>query len=70
MVNLRYFISILHSALEESTSKVVKVCMFLTKTDISFFKANNCLISIHSTDVKDKYNVEFDREQLLAFCNQ
>ena len=43
--------------------------MFLTETDIKFFKSNNCLISITSTDIKDKYNVEFDKKHLLAFCN-
>lgn len=69
MVNLRYFISVLSSAIKESTSDIVKACMFLTETDINFFKTNNCLISISSTDIKDKYNVEFDREHLLVFCN-
>ena len=69
MVNLRYFISILSSAIKESTSDIVKTCMFLTETDITFFKSNNCLISITSTDIKDKYNVEFDKKHLLAFCN-
>lgn len=69
MVNLRYFISVLSSAIEESTSDIVKTCMFLTETDIKFFKSNNCLISISFTDTKDKYDVEFDREHLLAFCN-
>lgn len=69
MVNLRYFISVLSSAIKESTSDIVKACMFLTETDINFFKTNNCLISISSTDIEDKYNVEFDREHLLVFCN-
>lgn len=69
MVNLRYFISVLSSAIKESTSDIVKACMFLSETDIKFFTSNNCLISISSTDIEDKYNVEFDREHLLVFCN-
>ena len=70
MVNLRYFISVLNSLIKESTSNIIEVCMFLTETDMNFFKANNCLISAHSTEIENKYNVKFDRNQLLAFCNQ
>lgn len=69
MVNLRYFISILHSAIEESTSNIINACMFLTDADISFFKSKGCLISINSTDITNKYNVKLDRKQLLALCN-
>lgn len=69
MVNLRYFISILQSAIEEGTSNVINACMFLTDADISFFKNKGCLISINSTDITNKYDVELDRKQLLALCN-
>lgn len=69
MVNLRYFISMLSSKIEEGTSNIIDACLFLTTADINFFRTNNCLISIKCTSVPKKYDVELDREQLLALRN-
>ncbi len=69
MVNLRYFVSMLSSKINESTSNIIEACLFLTTADINFFRTNNCLISINSTAVPSRYDVELDRKQLLALCN-
>lgn len=69
MVNLRYFISMLSTKIEESTSNIIDACLFLTTADINFFSSNNCLISIKCTSVPTKYDVKLDKKQLLALRN-
>ncbi len=69
MVNLRYFVSMLSSKINESTSNIIEACLFLTTADINFFKSNSCLLSIKSTSIQNKYDVRLDRKHLLALCN-
>lgn len=69
MVNLRYLVSMLQTAIDEGTSNIIEACMFLTTADINFFKSTGCLLSLHSTDIPTKYNVKLDRKQLLALTH-
>lgn len=69
MVNIRYFVSMLQAAINEGTSNIIKACLFLTTADISFFESKDCLISIDSTNIPNKYEVQLDRKQLLALCH-
>lgn len=69
MVNLRYIVPILKTALEKCSGKIVEK-LFLTDIDIKFFKDNDCLLSISSEGCySGQYVVEFDRNQLLMLCN-
>ncbi len=82
MVNLKYLVSILKSALYESTNAVIKKTMFLNKADINFLESNGCLVSIcqlsnssvssslsNDENTSQKYAVELDTNSLIILCN-
>lgn len=69
MVNLRYIVPILKTALEKCSEKIVEK-LFLTDIDIKYFEDKGCLLSISSEGCYyGQYIVEFDRNQLLTLCN-
>lgn len=82
MVNLRYLVSILKSALSEGGNAIIRKTMFLNKADIRFLESNRCLVSIkqlsnfsnsalHLKDeeTSQKYDVELDLSGLMILCN-
>lgn len=69
MVNLRYIVPILKTALEKCSEKIVEK-LFLTDIDIKYFKDNGCLLSISNEGCySGQYLAEFDKDQLLKICN-
>lgn len=82
MVNLKYLVSILKSALSEGSNAIIRKTMFLNKADICFLESNSCLVSIkqlsnfsnsalHLKDeeTSQKYDVELDLNGLMILCN-
>lgn len=82
MVNLKYLVSILKSALYESTSIIIRKTMFLNSADIRFLEDNHCLVSIkqisNSSDSfptldeensSHQYNVELNANSLRILCS-
>lgn len=81
MVNLKYLVSILKSALSEGSNDKIKKTMFLNKADIRFLESNRCLVSIKQLssfsnpslqseeEVSQMYDVELDSDNVTILCN-
>lgn len=82
MVNLKYLISILKSALYESTSNIIKKTMFLNSADIRFLEEHHFLFSIklisdspnsiptlNDENSFHQYNVELNISDLRILCS-
>ncbi len=69
MVNVRYLASVLKPELSNGSKGTIKKSLFLNDDDINLLTSNGCVLSIHSDGVVGRYNVEFDRQHLLNFCN-
>ena len=69
MVNLRYLVQVVHSAINEGSSNVVRKRLYLSNEDINFLESRGCLNSIKTTDISNHYSVELNRNQLLLLCH-
>ncbi len=81
MVNLKYLVSILKSALSEGGNAIIRKTMFLNKADIRFLESNSCLVSIkqlssfsnsslqNEEEISQRYDVELDSSNVMLLCN-
>lgn len=68
MINFKYLTFTLKPELLCCTGNIKK-SIFLTDEEISYLTQNGCILSIYS-EKSGKHLVVFDRNHLLALCNQ